>query len=173
MNKQQPGIEWRDIPGYEGAYQVNNLGGVRSLPRYGRTKGKTLKPINTVRGYTRVTLRNGITQRSVEIHRLVAMAFLGNRLDLQVNHKNGIKSDNRTENLEWVTALENVKHSCETGLWNQRGDNCKTAILNSSQVKEIRSQYQQGVTQVALAKQYGVSESTIRNAVFRKTWRYV
>lgn len=110
---------WKPVVGWEGLYEVSNLGNVRSLDRYVSTtktynlpiKEKILKQ-NTNNGYKRVQLWKDGKGVMCLVHRLVAEAFLETySVSLQVNHKNGIKSDNRVENLEMVTAKENQWHS--------------------------------------------------------------
>jgi hypothetical protein len=113
-------MNWRDIPGFEGRYQVSDCGQVRSLDhdcvvrnRWGslttqRRAGKVLKPQAFPNRYLGICLGAGNCSL---VHRLVASAFVPGDTSLQVNHKNGIRSDNRAENLEWVTCSENHKHS--------------------------------------------------------------
>lgn len=113
---------WKDISSYEGRYQVSNYGRVKS---YGFnkttssggnyiTKPQLLKSwINTL-GYVKVglTIKTGAKSKHYSVHRLVGEAFIDNPDNKpQINHKNGIRHDNRVENLEWSTASENVQHS--------------------------------------------------------------
>lgn len=119
-------IEWKDIEGYEGIYQVSNTGLVRSKDRFINTidgksywkAGKLLKPKNHKYGYHEVLLcKNGIKEHHY-VHRLLASAFIPNPdKKPQVNHLNGLKYDNRIENLEWVTQSENALHACRAGLY--------------------------------------------------------
>ena len=99
--------EWRDIRGYEGLYQVSNLGRVKSIPRE-KTKGGILKPLKDTTGYLSVNLyKNGKIKRC-KIHRLVANNFL------EVNHKDGNKLNNNLSNLEYVTRSQNILHRFRT-----------------------------------------------------------
>lgn len=124
---------WKDIEGYEGRYQVSNLGRVKSLKKATTSlisgnvctriyDESILKPIdtksNTSKGYVRVHLGKGTGKRVLKsIHRLVALAFIPNPMNLpQVNHINGDKTDNRAENLEWCTAKHNTRHALNNGL---------------------------------------------------------
>lgn len=113
---------WKDITGYEGYYQVSDRGRVKRLSRYVDRhaygivhkkfyKEHILKP-TVSRGYYVVSLCKNCKVKTQQIHRLVASAFISNpQRKEQVNHKNGIRNDNRVENLEWVTNTENQRHS--------------------------------------------------------------
>ena len=118
--------EWKPIKSYEGCYEVSNLGRVRSITRkIERTdpkniiktrlftyKGKLIPFWISEKGYLRLTLNKGGNKSNHLVHRLVANSFIDNiENKSQVNHKNGIKSDNRVNNLEWVSNLENRLHS--------------------------------------------------------------
>lgn len=98
--------KWKDVKGFEGLYRVSSFGNVFSV-RY----GKNLSVWKDKDGYLRCSLTNNGKVRQTSIHRLVADSFIENKENKpEVNHKNGIRSDNRIENLEWVTSLENQRH---------------------------------------------------------------
>lgn len=115
---------WKDVAGYEGFYQVSNLGRVKSLSRKVSNghalveKGEMLlKPNTLAKGYFQVTLYNGKTRKAFQVHRLVASAFIPNEDNQpQINHINGNKQDNRVENLEWCNNTMNQLHAWKTGL---------------------------------------------------------
>jgi hypothetical protein len=103
---------WRDVVGWEGRYQVSNLGNIKSVKR-----NIILSPKNNHDGYLRIQLWKNNKALFVSIHRLVAEAFVENKENKPfVNHINGIKNDNILENLEWVTQQENVQHAWKNGL---------------------------------------------------------
>ena len=98
---------WKDIPNYEGLYQVSNLGNIKSLFRY----KKILKPIKNTLGYLKVSLYKNKKIKVFSIHRLVAETFIPNPNNLpEINHKDGNKGNNNVENLEWCTRQQNILH---------------------------------------------------------------
>lgn len=98
--------QWKDIPGFEGLYQISDLGRVFSVRR-----GKLRKLNNTGRGYMQVMLSKEGRREYPLVHRLVAETFIPNPENKpHINHINGNKSDNRVENLEWCTMSENLCH---------------------------------------------------------------
>lgn len=108
---------WKDIEGYEGKYQVSNLGRVRSIERKcrmvyerrRRVRERILKVEVKTDGYCRVTLSSPTKRRREYVHRLVSEAFIPNPLNKStVNHKDGNKRNNAVTNLEWLTLKENL-----------------------------------------------------------------
>lgn len=101
--------QWKDVPGYEGLYQVSTLGRVKS-------RRKILRQESLTGGYMNVWLCKNGKRNIHRVHRLVATAFIPNEYNkAQVNHKNMLRNDNRVDNLEWCTASENQKHAFANG----------------------------------------------------------
>lgn len=166
---------WKPIKGYEGRYEVSTWGQVRSLDRTVRNtkgvlahlRGKLLNPAVGKAGYKVAFLRDGKESKAFSVHRLVALAFLPNAENKsEVNHKNGIRTDNRVSNLEWVTPSENKCHAYNNGLNSQK----HRRKLTPSQVRELRN------TDISLSqasKKFGVSMGCAQRARSKETYREV
>lgn len=114
-------MEWIPIKNYEGLYEINSLGQIKSLPKHSRwgrlTKEKILKSKGRSNVYCFLGLYKNRIRTTLSEHRLIAMHFIPNPENKPcVNHINGIRNDNRIENLEWCTHSENTFHAHRTGL---------------------------------------------------------
>lgn len=179
--QQMPSEIWKPVLGWEDAYEVSNLGRVRSVDRVAMRKdGKPLKVKGRIllakpngRGYPRVTLNRGGESGWALVHRLVADAFLDApdgeigclRGQFVINHKDGNKINNAVSNLEWVTTSENYHHAKRTGLLSHIGTANGRSKLTGEQVTEIREKYIAGARQVDLAAEYGVDQTSISRIV--------
>jgi hypothetical protein len=158
---------WKPVVDYEGLYEISNLGEIRSLFRYKKTLNQVL-----TKGYLIVSLFKDKKQKTTRVHRIVAKAFVLNPDNKpQINHINGIKTDNKPENLEWCTTKENTQHAHRIGLC-KTGCNSKRAKLNKKQISEIRSTYNPNVISLNfLAKKFNVSKKAILLIIQNKTYK--
>ncbi len=176
----QSDMEWRDIPGFEGYYQVSDDGDVRSVKRtiynskgyFATRESHVLCPNQNKCGYLKVILCVENKHYTRMVHQLVAMAFLGHTLNghkLTINHKDGNKHNNCIANLEIVSMTTNRRHAIMLGLWNQRGTQSVRAKLTSDDLAEIRARYAKGgVTHKELAEMFNVSKKTIGKVIRRQ-----
>lgn len=167
--------EWRAVVGYEGLYEVSNLGRIRRACSCNNSKkGRILKTDN-VKGYLRASIyKNGVKNRFF-VHRIVAIAFITKDEHRNfVNHLNGIKTDNRINNLEWVTQSENAQHAIATGLTtNLCGEDHPAAKLTNDDIRKIREIYKTGIPQHKIAKMFGIVQSGISQIVNFNEWSHV
>ena len=183
---------WKDIQGYEGLYQVSNLGRVKSLGRfidrlvYGNywQEERILKLHKTKYGYLMVELRKNKKPKNFLVHRLVAMTFISNPENKpQIDHINADKTNNSVNNLRWVTAKENVnnplnmahligknhpmfgkKHSEETKEKLRGANNPRARKVKNIETKEIFD------TVTDAEKKYNLSRGCIKCAI-KKNWK--
>lgn len=150
-------------------YEVDTEGNVYSMKF---EKERKMNPfVNTQTGYHNLTLRSKGVRYNVSVHRLVATAFLPNPEDKpQVNHINGDKSDNRLVNLEWSTALENMRHAFKNKLINIGGVNSPNAKLTEDEVLLMYEMRDSGTTITKIADKFNMSTTQIWTIVNGKSW---
>lgn len=165
---------WKEIPGYDN-YAVSDQGRVMRIARGRSTHpGKILRPARNTRGYSNVVLCHECLPKTFTVHTLVMLAFVGPRPEgMEVNHINGVKTNNRLSNLEYVTPQENSLHATRV-LGKRIGEAAGSAKLTEAQVLEMRAEYDGKRGSCAkLARKYGVDHRTIRLAVNGKTWTHI
>ena len=174
---------WKNIENYEG-YQISNFGNVKSLSKkikckngFRTTKEKILKLKKSKQGYLSIQLKN--KGNFFSVHRLVALAFIDNPENKpQVNHINGIKHDNRIDNLEWCNQSENQIHAYVNKLQipslhnRPNGENQGLSKLKNEDVMFILENYKKGMG-IKFSKLFNVSQTTILNIVNKKIWTHV
>lgn len=173
--------KWKDIPRFEGCYQVSNLGNVRSFltGHKGFRKEPVLRSLSlTHDGYKRVRLLANGMDVTTRVHRLVAELFVPNPEGKEtVNHIDGNKLNNRADNLEWADRHEQLEHAYKMGLKKAaRGCDNYQSKLTPEQVQAIRADYKKHSRQfssVKLGKKYGVSHRAILLIVKGETYRNV
>lgn len=187
LNEKQTIAMNKDIPSYAGLYKIDRYGNVHTENWRNTGKHAILKPAKDKKGYLRVALIKDGVLVTHKVHRLVALTFIPNPEGKpQVNHINGIKSDNNIENLEWCTPKENTSHAIKHGIFvftnseraknvtPKRGELNGLSKLNDKIVLEIRAKFKPKVyTRAMLAKEYGVKESCIKDVVLRKSWKHI
>lgn len=165
-----------DCAGYEGLYAVTSDGRIWAYPKVSRRVGRWLKQREGRFGYYYVGFCKSGIVKTVKTHRLVAAAFLGASPfeGAQVNHIDGVKSNNCVSNLEWCTAKENKQHAWDTGITkhapsqtlasarNITAHNVSLRKLNADQTANVLEGLKSGISMESLARAHGVSGSVIK-----------
>ncbi len=172
---------WKDIPGYEGLYQISRRGQVKSLgrkitDRRGRvTERKDIIKVNQVDmfGYYRIQLKKDGISKNFRIHRLIAMAFIPNPKNKRcINHKDANKKNNRISNLEWCTHKENLQHAFKKNLVHRAsGENCSSATISDAEAEQIASLLWQRWKTYDIAREIGCSPQVVSKIKAGRTRR--
>lgn len=171
--------QWRDVKGYEGIYQVSDMGRVKSVERISAQnhllRERIRKPETDRDGYQIVNLCKDGKVKLHKVHRLVGEAFLDNEQGFpQINHINGVKDDNRVENLEWISASGNVKHAFDSGLkqprriayYGERNPHCKVTDAQCEEIREIKRD--KGYSNRRIADMFNIGTSQINRILHGK-----
>lgn len=169
-----PGEKWKDVPGHPD-YAVSNMGRVFSKEKTWIRRGNVgtwhallLKSRLKNEAYLVVEFRR---KKTVFVHRLVAKTWLGFPDGKVVNHKNGIKTDNRLCNLEWVTAERNVRHAYEIGTKLAiQGSDHGGSILSEDDALDI---FNSPLSRKELSEIYGISLSVISGIRLKRAWKHI
>lgn len=171
-----PGERWLPVAGWDYWYAVSDLGRLRRLAGSRQTPtARLLRPTKGSSGYLKVELQRAGVSQTWNVHALVAEAFIGPRPEgYQVNHKNGIKTDNRLANLEWTTPAGNNRHAQQLGLVKPvtSEEQLSHAKLTAEQVREIR-RLRGTVSGAALAARFGVGPRAIGRIWSGERWRWL
>ena len=147
-------MNWKPVAGYEGAYEVSDVGLVRRVGK----QPKTLTPGS--HGYYVVSLWQNNKGKAEYVHRLVAIAFVDGDQSLTVNHKDGDKLNNCASNLEWISKADNTRHQWSTGLANDSG--CyKHSKIQPEDYPKIWIRLAAGEKQKTIAAEYGCTQPLI------------
>lgn len=165
--------QWKSVVGYEGMYEVSDLGRVRSLS-YRRTGNVKLMAGSIGRnGYHQVPLYRGAERTPKYVHRLVLEAFVGPCPEgMEACHGNGIRADNRLENLRWDALAKNQHDRVRHGT-HSRGERSPTAKLSAGAVERIHDLKRTGCKQAAIARWLSVSPMTVSLILRRKRWAHL
>lgn len=167
---------WKVIPGFPG-HMASSMGRIKSINHTSNrglpypVKGKIRKQLINKRGYCRIQLIH--KGKNYQAHQLIALTFLENPNNYtSINHINGIKTDNRIENLEWCSHSHNTRHAFDMGLINiPNGVKHWSSCLDEIQVKTIRKCISDGMTAYKLAKYFKVSQAVVHNIKHGLTYK--
>lgn len=171
---------WRPLHSWPDVYLISNLGRIKRIKKHRYCNTEILNPIpNKNDGYVRVHLRDSTRNEIKLLHRLVLLSFSGSPPQGQsiANHKNGIRHDNRLENLEWCNHSENNLHAFQSlnrQPVSNKGEAAGRAKLSDNDVLNIRHRYaNEKISQQKLADEFNVSQNLISKIVLRQIWTHI
>lgn len=160
---------WKDVSKYKNILEVSNRGHVRY-----KYKNTNISENFVPKRYSRIRATLNGKRTTLEIHRLVALAFVKNPFKKpHVNHIDGNKQNNKSSNLEWVTPKENTYHGIKNGLIRVVGEDNPSSILKEKQIPIIKSLYLSGVSSENIGNMFKVHRRTISDVVNNKTWKHI
>ena len=164
--------KWKVINEFP-VYAVSDQGRIkRIVGGRGAKIDYILKPFKQNDGYLLIDLRKNNKRFTKLVHHLVLETFIGPRLKgMECNHKDGIKTNNRSTNLEWVTGSENIRHAYKIGLKNHKGEKHPSNKLTWKDVDLIRS-FKGKLTQIKIALLFNIHQSQVSNIFNNKYWRF-
>lgn len=170
---------WKDVPGFEGYYQVSSMGRVKSVDRVKcdgvRMKGRIRKTHLDACGYELVQLRKDGAMKHFSVHRLVALAFIPNPEGLpQVNHIDEVRNHNTVDNLEWCDHVYNNNYGSKA--FASRGERNSQCKYSEQTIREVRNSFiprdpNYGIT--PLAKKYGMSQAHLCSILKGRIWGWI
>lgn len=165
---------WKDVKGYEGLYQISNLGRLKS---FCKSNNGIIRKFNQKEGYINVDLWKNGRSKMFTMHQLVAIHFVdGYKPGLIVNHKDGDKQNCVCSNLEWITYKENDAHAILTGLKNVKGESNPASKLTENDVILIRTARENGISCKELYPNYthtGMSYGSFRATYYGQNWKHI
>lgn len=162
---------WLPVIGYEGFYEVSDLGRIYSI-RYGVIMFQSTKKVGKEYRSKTVKLQNGIVIKGFGVHRIVAFAHIPNPDNLpEIDHMDNDATNNNKTNLQWCTRGDQIRWAYERGRDRKFGDKASSAKLTNSQVVELRHKYKNGIRFTDLIKLYGVSRSALCEILKNKTYK--
>lgn len=176
---------WKGVNGFEDSYEISNKSRVRSIDRtiinsigsVYNLKGRILNPMNPINRYPYVCITDNGVRTNKTIHRMVAEAFIPNPDNKpQVNHINGIKTDNRVENLEWCTPSENGLHAYKTNLSTPLyGSKSPSSVLKEKDILSIKRLFRMNKDfhRGKVALKLGVNINTIVSIIKNRNWNHL
>lgn len=154
--------QWHDIKGYEGIYIISDSGRIATIRN----------PSKSSEGYPHIHLTKNGKAKLISVHRLIALHFIPNPLKKRcVNHKNGVKDDNRIENLEWCTHAENMQHAFGIGTQKgMKGRKHPMAKLTEDEVLEIRKSKE---PHYMISAMYDISLNYVGQIKRKERWKHI